>query len=40
MRMKSLKTKLTDPKFISKASLVISIVSLAVAILVILLKSR
>lgn len=38
--MKNFKNKMTDPDFISRISLVVSAVSLAIAILVILLKNR
>lgn len=37
--MKNFKNKMTDPDFVSKISLIVSAVSLAVAILVILLKN-
>lgn len=38
--MKNFKNKMTDPDFISRISLVVSAVSLATAILVILLKNQ
>lgn len=38
--MKNFKNKMTDPDFISRISLVVSAVSLAIAILVILLKNQ
>lgn len=37
--MKNFKNKMTDPDFMSGVSLVISVVSLVIAILVILLKN-
>lgn len=39
-KMKNFKNKMTDPDFMSKVSLVVATVNLAVAILVLLLKNQ